>query len=53
MQNTDILQNKIQSNLIIPTPGFHVTPLIMSIFQSLDFLYMILMQINSGFYAIK
>ena len=32
----------IQPNLAIPTPGFHVTPLITSVLQNLDFLYMIL-----------
>ena len=32
----------IQSNLAIPTPGFPVTPLITSVFQSPDFLHIIL-----------
>ena len=33
----------LQSNLAILTSGFHVTLLITSVFQSTDFLYMILM----------
>ena len=33
----------IQSNLAMPTPGFHVTPLITSAFQSPNFPYLILM----------
>ena len=36
-------RKQLQSNFPIPTPGFHVTPLITSVFQSPDFSYMILM----------
>ena len=53
LKDEDYDKNFVQSNLNIPTPGFHATPLITSVFQSPDFLYMILMQLYSGFYVIK